>query len=156
MPELHIPFGDSFRAIVREQPFDVEGISELPEKSLVKIFEYGLQRILNDASAGAKSKSEALDKAQARWDNLVIGVIRAGGGGKTGDPVMRRAIEIAEAKVKVNADFKKWLADNDLKIGDKEAQQELRAQAKQHASKFIDLAQSQIDEESGIELKISL
>jgi hypothetical protein len=110
----------AFTANVRGQAFKVEGLHDMPEASIAKIFEYGLQRIFNDAAAGAKQgdKEEALALAQKKLDNLRAGIIRATGD-RSGDPVRKRALELATAVIKVNPKVIAWAQASGLKMGDK-------------------------------------
>lgn len=109
---------DSFEAFVRGQSFKVTGVTSLPEASLQKVWEYGLQRILNDSAASCEGDNEkAIELAQKRWDNLIDGTLRASGG-KSGNPITKRAGELAESAIKANAAFKAWAAKVE---GDKEA-----------------------------------
>lgn len=126
----------SFVANVRGQAFTIANLDTLPVESLTKIFEYGLQRIFNDAAAGAKQgdKAEALALAQKKLDNLRAGIIRASGE-RTGDPVRKRALELASSAIKGNAAFIKWAQDSGLKIGDKEAQAKIAELAKAQVGK---------------------
>lgn len=110
----------TFTAKVRGVDFPIAEIDSLPIASLVKIFEYGLQRISNDSAASAKTDEEAVQLATKRWDNLRAGVIRSAGS-RIGDPVKRRAMELAEAKVATAPKFIAWLAEAKLKASDKEA-----------------------------------
>lgn len=110
----------AFTAKVRGVDFPINDIQSLPVASLRKIFEYGLQRISNDSAASAKTDEEAVQLATKRWDNLRNGVIRAAGH-RNGDPVKRRAMELAEAKVATAPKFIAWLAEAKLKASDKDA-----------------------------------
>lgn len=97
-----------------------------PQHTLDHIFAYGLRQILNDAMASAKSADEAYGMAQKRLDNLIAGTLRAAPN-RTGDPVARRAKELAEAAIRVNAAFTAWLGKNGLKPSSKEAKAKLAA-----------------------------
>lgn len=151
-----------FVANVRGQPFKVEALDTLPVESLTKIFEYGLQRIFNDAAAGAKQgdKAEALALAQKKLDNLRAGIIRASGE-RTGDPVRKRALELAASAIRGNATFIKWCQDSGLKIGDKEAQAKIaelsKAQVVKEGNKFTAQAEKDVAAQaalSGLELEL--
>ena len=116
--QIKFAMADQFQASVRKQPLNVT-VADLPEAAVRKVFEYGLQRILNDSSASAKTPAEAIQLAQKRLDSLVAGEIRqsrAGGG----DPVAREAMRLAVQFVKAHPSFKAWLKVNDLKATDKE------------------------------------
>jgi hypothetical protein len=114
---LTITVPESFTAKVRGQDFQVSP-QTFAEAGLAKIFEYGLQRIFNDAAASAKTEAEAIELANKRLDNLSKGIIRASGV-RQGDPVKRRALELAETAVKANDNFKAWVAKTGLKVSDK-------------------------------------
>ena len=92
---------DTFTANVHGQAFPIEGIQSWPEASLRKVWEYGLQRIFNDAGAIGKDepKSHAIAKAQKRLDNLANGVLRASPH-RESDPVKAEAQKIALARFK--------------------------------------------------------
>jgi len=149
-------FPQVFVAKVRKQDFRVTGIHDLPRASLVKIAEYGLQRIFNDSAASAKTDAEALQLAAKRLDNLRNGVIRASGT-RSGNPIMRRALELAEIAVKSDPRFAAWLKAKGLKASDKDALKQLRAQCeKQVAIEGNDfIAQARIDVESSKGLQLS-
>lgn len=95
-------------------------VESMPDVSKTHIFDYGLRQILNDAMASAKTESEALAAAQKRLDNLLSGTLRASAI-RQGDPIKRRAAELAEASVRKNPKFQAWLAANKLKVSDKDA-----------------------------------
>lgn len=146
---------ESFTAKVHGVDFLMADLRSLPEASLRKIFEYGAQRIMNDSTASGKTDDERLALAQKRWDNLKGGIIRATGA-RTGDPVKRRALELAEARVKAAPKFIAWLAEAKLKMGDKEAVAKVRELAEKQISvegnPFI--AQAKIDVEAAKSLSI--
>lgn len=102
-------------------------IAKLPQVSLSHIFDYGLRQILNDAMASAKTESEALASANKRLDNLLAGTLRASAI-RQGDPIKRRAAELAEASVRKNQKFQAWLAANKLKSADKDAKAMIASQ----------------------------
>jgi nucleotide-binding universal stress UspA family protein len=129
--QMSVP--EAFTAKVRGVDFPIADIQALPEASLRKIFEYGLQRISNDSAASAKTDEEAVQLATKRWDNLRAGVIRAAGS-RIGDPVKRRAMELAEAKVATAPKFVAWLAEAKLKASDKDAVAKRRELAEKQIS----------------------
>ena len=124
MSKFEIFTETTFTAKVRGVAFPVS-LDKLPVAGLAKIFEYGVQRILNDAAASAKTDAEATALAQKRWDNLCNGVIRATPQ-REGNPVRARAIELASARVRVNPKFIAWLAEAKLKPSDKAAVAKVR------------------------------
>lgn len=131
--EINSIIPETFTAKVHGQDFIMAGLRDLPEASLRKIFEYGAQRIMNDSTASGKDDAERLSLANKRWDNLKAGVIRATGV-RTGDPVKRRALELAEAKVKMAPKFVAWLAEAGLKMGDKVAVAKVRELAEKQVA----------------------
>lgn len=130
---MEIAITDQFVAHVRKQPVKINP-TELPDNSVRKVFEYGLQRILNDSSAGADTPEEAVAQAMKRWDALKKGIIRQARTGG-GDPVAREAMRLAVAAVKKHPKFVAWLAENKLKASDKQATEKLRELAEQRAQK---------------------
>jgi hypothetical protein len=146
---------ESFTAKVHGMDFQVADIHNLPTQSLRKIVEYGLQRIFNDSTASGKDDAERMSLAAKRLDNLKLGVIRASGV-RTGDPVKRRALELAEVAVKASPKFQAWLAENKLKAGDKAAVAQIRKNAEKavttEGNRFT--AQAKIDVESAKGLTI--
>lgn len=124
---------ETFTAKVHGEDFVMKGLHDLPVASLAKIFEYGAQRIMNDSTASGKDDAERMALAHKRWDNLKSGVIRATGT-RTGDPIKRRALELAEARVKVAPKFVAWLAEAKLKLGDKAAVAKVRELAEKQVS----------------------
>lgn len=107
--------------------------SKLPQASQDFIWQYGLRQILNDAMASAKagkdSNDEAKDSARAlaekRLANLMSGTFRASPI-REGDPVRKRALELASHAIAKDAKFRAWLTDGGLKASDKEAVAKLR------------------------------
>lgn len=93
---------------------------DLPEASLSRVLAYGLQRILNDACAGAKSDEEAEELANKKLDNLMNGVLRAAGT-REGDPIKAEAMRMALNIVRAAPKYRAWIATNGLKLGDKDA-----------------------------------
>lgn len=82
-------------------------VDDLPEVAREYIFAYGLKQILNDAHASvtkvthpdeAKRNAAKVEAAQARWDRLVSGEIRASRA--SGDPIEREMRNLAERAVK--------------------------------------------------------
>lgn len=146
---------ESFTAKVHGLDFPVTAIHDLPTQSLRKIVEYGLQRIFNDSTASGKDDAERLSLANKRLDNLKSGVIRATGV-RTGDPVKRRALELAEARIRVAPKFVAWLQEAKLKLSDKAAVAKMRELAEKQVgaegNPFI--AQARIDVEAAKGLTI--
>lgn len=145
----------TFTAKVRGVDFPIKDIQSLPVASLRKIFEYGLQRISNDSAASAKTDEEAVNLATKRWDNLRAGVIRSAGS-RIGDPVKRRAMELAEAKVATAPKFVAWLAEAKLKASDKDAVAKRRELAEKQISVEGNpfTAQAKIDVEAAKSLTV--
>lgn len=56
-----------FTAVVNERPYTIHG-SKIPTASLVKIIEYGFQRIVNDKCGGS-------DRTAAQKDEIAVSVI---------------------------------------------------------------------------------
>lgn len=135
----------SFTAKVRGVDFPIANIEQLPVASLRKIFEYGLQRISNDSAASAKTDEEAVNLAKKRWANLESGIIRASGS-RIGDPVKRRAMELAMNAVAGSVKFKAWYTEAKLKASDKAVVAKQREQAEKHISNYM--AQAKIDVEA--------
>lgn len=129
-----VTIAEAFTANIRKQPMKLDLPANLPEQSIRKIFEYGLQRILNDASASAKTPAEALELAGKRWDSLVAGQIRQSAV-RTGDPIAREAMRLAIAKVQASPKVKAWQATNGLKVTDKEYTDKVRELAKAYAER---------------------
>lgn len=123
----------TFTAKVRGVDFPLADIQSWPQASLAKVMEYGLQRIFNDSAASAKTDEEAVQLASKRLDNLRQGIIRASGS-RIGDPVKRRALELAEARVRVAPKFVAWLAEAKLKLSDKAAVAKVRELAEKQVS----------------------
>lgn len=140
MTTQQISVPETFEAKVRGVSFNVEPVS-LPVHSLERIFAYGLQRILNDACAGAKNDEEAKSLAETKWGNLKAGVLRASGT-REGDPIKAEAKRIALAKVLSAPVFKGWLAENSLKAGDKDAKAKAGEMAVKLAQREDILAQA--------------
>jgi hypothetical protein len=149
-----IPVPKAFVAKVRgvDFPFNPQ---EWTEAGVVKALEYGFQRIMNDSAASAKTDEEAVSLAKKRLDNLSQGIIRAAGS-RIGDPVKRRALELAEARIKVAPKFVAWLGEAKLKASDKAAIAKLRELAEKQVSVEGNpfTAQAKIDVESAKGLTI--
>lgn len=145
----------SFTAKIHGEAFVMEALRDLPEASLRKIFEYGAQRIMNDASASGKTDAERMELANKRWDNLRSGILRASVS-RTGDPVKRRALELAEARIKVAPKFLAWLSEAKLKLTDKAAVKQIRDLAEIQVTKEGNpfTAQAKIDVEAAKGLTI--
>lgn len=159
--EVELP--EAFEAVIRKQTLGITLPQELPASAIRKVFEYGLQRILNDASAGADSPEAALAAAQKRWDSLVAGEIRQSSN-RTGDPVAREANRLAVLWVQSNAKFKAWAKENGLKSTDKEftgkvaelakaKREAFMEQAKLNLAALADLDIEELDIELGAELE---
>lgn len=99
--------------------------AKMPEASLSYIFEYGYRQILNDARASAKDEAEAVALVEKRLANLMSGTLRASPV-REGNPVKRRAMELAEAKVKVNPAFIAWAQKAGIKTTSKDAVKKMR------------------------------
>lgn len=140
-----------FTAKVRGVDFPLTDIQSWPVQSLNKVLEYGLQRIFNDSAASAKTDAEAVQLANKRLDNLRSGVLRASGN-RIGDPIKRRAMELAVNAVLRAPKFQAWLAEAKLKASDKDA----IAKRNELAAKHIDayMAQAKIDVEAAQALPV--
>lgn len=101
---------------------------KMPQASLDHIFAYGIRQILNDAMASAKTEAEGEASANKRLDNLMSGTLRASPT-REGNPVRKRALELAEGKLVKHPAFIAWAQANGYKVTSKEAAKELRRQA---------------------------
>lgn len=116
---IQIEVADTMSVALPKAKTTVEvAVAKLPPQSLAHIFNYGLRQILNDAMAPAKTDAEAIAGAQKRLDNLIAGTLRAAPT-RTGDPVMRRAKELAANAVEANPKFIAWAAEKKVKKADK-------------------------------------
>lgn len=151
--ELLVNAPETFVAGIKKTAMRFEGVGDLPQVSLDRVFAYGLQQLLNDAAASAKDEVEAHDMAQARWDNLLAGIVRAARG-PTGDPVAREAMKIAIGKVKVHPKYVAWLAASSLKPADKLATDKLADLAKVYATRedIIETAKANVAKVADIEI----
>lgn len=144
---------ESFTAKVHGTDFKMDALHDLPLASLRKIFEYGAQRIMNDSTASGKDEAERMALANKRWDNLKGGIIRATGS-RTGDPVKRRALELAEAAVKASPKFQAWLAENKAKASDKGAIAQIRKNAEKavavDGNRFMAQAKTDVEAAKGL------
>lgn len=147
---------DQFTAKVRGVDFTVD-LDQLPANSLAKVFEYGMQRILNDSAANAKTDEEATAMAQKRWDNLVSGVLRASPN-REGNPIKAEAKRIALAKVAQAPKFRAWLAENGLKASDKlaKAKQVEMADTLAQRDDILALAKANVDAAKGLDIDIDI
>lgn len=129
---MTIPVPSAFTAKVRgvDFPFNPQ---EWTAAGVVKALEYGFQRIMNDSAASAKTDEEAVQLAKKRLDNLSQGIIRAAGS-RIGDPVKRRALELAEARIRVAPKFTAWLTEAKLKASDKLAVAKIRELAEKQVT----------------------
>lgn len=144
------------------QTIDVDYDAFTPE---VKDFviNYGLTQILNDSMSGVKvgRGAEATDDQKAEGRGLVEKRLTALTEGKLrqrvasaktpADPVAKRALEIAVAKVRASKPFKDWVEKVSPTI--KQANEAARVNAERIADQFRDLAQSQIDAENAATAK---
>ena len=108
-----------------QKPLDVP-VADLSPTVLAHIFSYGLRQILNDAMASGKTEAEKQALAEKRLANLVSGTLRASPI-REGNPVRRRAIELASAAVVANPTFIAWAAKASLKVTSKDAVAKARA-----------------------------
>lgn len=124
------------------------------------VINYGLTQILNDSMSGVKvgrggtateaQIAEGLALVNKRFTALSEGKLRA----RTGvtktpvDPVAKRALEIAEGKVKASAGFKAWVEANKPSV--KEANAAVRKNAAKHADNYTALARKQLADEAKV------
>ena len=80
--------------------------STLPAHVNEYIYEYGIRQILNDAVSDKNDKygnrltaKEILAKAQAKYDQLVRGELRARNAAEPADPVMAEAFKLAKKRL---------------------------------------------------------
>ncbi len=97
---LQFTFDDSFIVTSRKHDRSIEiDVRKLPAASLIAIFDYGLQRIVNDA-ANAGGKDATADSwsgnAQKKVDSLLAGETRQA---RESDPVRAEARNMARAAV---------------------------------------------------------
>lgn len=142
--QVTIEVADTMTAYVRKTGVERD-MTKLPTAALVKIFEYGFQRINNDAGAVGKDETtaDALAKADKKWNALVSGdirVTRASGG----DPVAREAKRLAEQSVKTAA----------AKQGKKLSKEDLAELVKQYAAREDVIAKAKANLEDVIEVEI--
>lgn len=130
-------------------------VAAWPEHTLSHIFAYGLRQILNDAMAAAKTPGEAKGLADKRLANLIAGTLRAAPV-REGDPIRKRALELALAAVKANATYIAWLGKSGLKPADKAAVAKAKSLAEAAIAKPDNrfTAQAQIDVASAKSLSI--
>jgi hypothetical protein len=128
------------------------------------VINYGLTQILNDAMSGVKvgrggtateeQVAEGLKLAQGRLTALTEGKLRqrVASAKAPADPVAKRALEIAEGKVRASAGFKAWLEAHKPPV--KEANAQVRKNAEKVAPNFMDLARKQLDDEAKATAKL--
>lgn len=156
MTEFTINLDKAFFVKARGVAIEVD-IAELPAASLTKIFEYGMQRIVNDACAGAKDDEQAKALAEKKLDNLFAGIIRASGT-REGNPVAAEAMKIAMGKVRGAAVFRAWVQENGLKLSDKEAlakQKEL-AQGLAKRDDIVTLARANVESVKDLDIDLDI
>lgn len=145
---------DTFTARVRSVPFMMTDIRAMPTTSLAKIFEYGLQRIMNDACASAKTGEEATALAYKRWENLQKGVIRATAVRTSGDPVEAEGLRLALAQVHLR------LAERGKSVKDVGGAAEVKKLAQAHYEKnrdaFVKQAKANLAAASSLEIEVDL
>lgn len=158
MTTYQIETAPVFTAKVRGVAFPVN-VDQLPAAALTKILEYGLQRIVNDAAASAKTDDEAKNLATKRLENLIAGIFRASPQ-REGNPVRARALDLASARIKANPKFVAWLAEAKLKPADKAAGAKVRELALAAISKpdnaFMIQAQKDVDAAKGLDIDIDI
>lgn len=149
---LEVPV--SFTARVRGVAFRIDDINLWPKESLEKVFEYGLQRIMNDACAGAKSGDEAVALASKRRDNLANGVMRATAVRASGDPVEAEGLRLALAQVHLR------LAERGKSVKDVGGAAEVKKLAQAHYEKnrdaFVKQAKANLAAASSLEIEVDL
>lgn len=157
MTKFTVNLDPSFAPNVTGSPFAVDW-SKLPQAALDKIFTYGAQRLFNDAAASAKGDARVGHAlAQKRLDALYEGIVRASGT-RGGDPIRRRALEIAESRIRVAPKFISWCQAQGFKISDKRAVSAMRAKAQELISGEGNpiLAQAKLDVEASKELGVDI
>lgn len=131
------------------------------------VIHYGLTQILNDAMSGVKvGRGQTATEEQAaegralvdkRLSALLAGELRArrqGAVKEPVDPVAKRALAIAETRVRESADFKNWVSAHKPPV--KEVNAQVRRNAEAAASKFMDLARKQLDDEAKAAAKLGI
>jgi hypothetical protein len=134
----------------------------LPPVSQERVIAYGLTQLLGDAAAPiatsasidgrrvplagndlAKANIAARELVEKRLADLSAGILRRV---REGDPVAAEARRIAIRIVNKSDDFRKWLATNGLKAGDKDAVTELSSRAEVTAAspKVIAMAEKYV------------
>lgn len=150
--QISVP--EAFVARIRGQEFAVSP-QDLPDHVLARVFEYGLQQMLNDSAASATDEDDAMAKAGARWDNMKAGVLRAAGN-REGDPIKAEAKRIAQGLVAKAKVYIGWLQENGLKAGSKEGKAKLNELAAQLATRENILAQAKANVEAAKGLDIDI
>ena len=75
MDNLISAFAREFQAVVNDRPYTVRG-DKLPISSVIKVFEYGFQRIVNDKCGGLDKDAKRKDEiATATINRLLDGTI---------------------------------------------------------------------------------
>lgn len=86
-------------------------VGDMPENAIIKIFEYGVQRIFNDKVGGADTSAvEKADKVRELIEAFTRGEIRAARTGASVDPVLARAHAIIRPAVKKAIGAEAWKA----------------------------------------------
>jgi hypothetical protein len=137
---------------------------------LFRIFEYGLTQMLNDCHSNVTEKAypdtderrHAVSEAVAdKLGDLYNGIVRSFGGGRTSDPVARRATSIAYDKLKAAYKAKPtpWndaMAAESIDYTESAARNKwFMAKARTLAPKYMDLAKAQVAAEAGDEVDLA-
>jgi hypothetical protein len=147
---LNIP--DIMVARVRKHVVERD-MTVMQQVAFNKIFEYGFQRVNNDAGAVGKDESlaDALAKSQKRWDSLCAGILRASPV-RESDPVKAEAMRICIAAVE-NA-----IRKAGKKVADFKAAQ-VRARAEKHLAAnpaIMETAKANVAATAALDVEVDL
>lgn len=78
---------------------DVAALRAMPQVEEY-IFSYGLKQMLNDVHAGEKDADKKKALSQKKLDSLLRGEVAQARVGRTGDPIMREMLAMAETDLK--------------------------------------------------------
>ncbi len=157
---MQIQIQDQYRFEISkaEREFIVP-VEDYSAEVLAHIFQVGLGRIMNDLVAGTAKGSESEAAVYKKLDSWAAGVIRTSGG-REGNPVKARAVELAMKAVNKNPTFLAWCAELGVKVTHKDAVAEARRQAKVACDKpgnpFMAKAAKDIAEEAEMAVEVEL
>lgn len=138
-------------------------VADFPANAIVKIFEYGVQRIFNDKVGGADtSAEEKAEKVRELIEAFAKGEIRATRASGSSDPVLAEVLSLLRPQVKAAIGAETWKTwDESERLAKIEKifnaqSEEVQKALRGKAEKSLEIKRAAREEKAALSVKIEL